>query len=81
MHEVGIMQGAVKTILESMSQAGASRVTNVQLTVGRSGHFSEESVRNYFQLLTKDTPAEGAFIVYFMVTSNSTVSYMSASVQ
>ena len=60
MHEVGIMQGAVKTILESMSQAGASRVTNVQLTVGRSGHFSEESVRHYFQLLTKDTPAEGA---------------------
>jgi len=54
------MQEVVKTILASVENAGASRVTNVQLAVGVSGHFTEEAVRQYFQVLTKDTPIEGA---------------------
>ncbi len=33
MHEVAVMQGVVKTILQSLAQAGASRVTNVQLAI------------------------------------------------
>jgi len=60
MHEVAVMQGVVKAILQSLSQAGASRVTNVQLAIGRSGHFTEENARLHFEVLTKDTPAEGA---------------------
>ena len=54
------MQGVVKTILASMEQAGASRVTNVELIVGTSGHFTVEAVRQYFQALTQGTPVEGA---------------------
>ena len=54
------MQGVVRTILASMEHAGAARVTNVQLELGASGHFTEEAVRQYFQLLTQDTPIEGA---------------------
>jgi hydrogenase nickel incorporation protein HypA/HybF len=60
MHEVAVMQGVVKTILQSLAQAGASRVINVQLTIGRSGHFTEENARQHFEVLTKDTPVEGA---------------------
>lgn len=60
MHEVSVIQGIVKTILASMEEAGASRVTNVQLVIGSSGHFSEEAVRQNFQALTRDTPIEGA---------------------
>lgn len=72
MHEVSLMQGVVKTILQSLSQAGASRVTNVQLTVGRSGHFTEENLRQHFEVLTKNTPVEGASL---------TISWLPATVQ
>jgi hydrogenase nickel incorporation protein HypA/HybF len=60
MHEVAVIQGIVKTILVSMEDAGASRVTNVQLVLGASGHFTEEAVHQHFQALTQNTPIEGA---------------------
>ena len=57
------MQGIVKTILTSMENAGAVRVTGVQLELGVSGHFTEEAVRQYFRLLTRETPVEGASLL------------------
>jgi hydrogenase nickel incorporation protein HypA/HybF len=57
------MQRVVNTILTTMKTAGASRVTNVHLAVGTSGHFTEEAVRQYFQALTQDTPIEGATLM------------------
>lgn len=54
------MQGVIKTILTATEQAGASRVTSVQLELGTSEHFTEEAVRQYFQVLTQGTPIEGA---------------------
>ena len=60
MHEGVVMQGVINTILASMENAGASRVTDVQLAVGTSGHFTEEAVRQYFLALTQGTPIEGA---------------------
>ncbi len=72
MHEFSVMQGVVKTILQSLSQSGASRVTNVQLTIGRSGHFTEENVRQHFEVLIKDTPVEGASL---------TISWLPATMQ
>lgn len=35
-------------------------MTNVQLDIGVSGHFTEEAVRQYFQALTQNTLIEGA---------------------
>lgn len=60
MHEVAAMQGAVRTALAYMRQAGASRVTNVQLSIAVSGHFTEDVVRQYFTLFTAGTPAAEA---------------------
>lgn len=60
MHEGAVMQRVVHTILASTERAGACRVTNVQLELGVSGHFTEEAVRQYFQVLTQNTPIEGA---------------------
>lgn len=60
MHEVAAIQGAVRTSLHYMQQAGATRVTNVQLSVAVSGHMSEDVIRQYFTLFTSDTPAAGA---------------------
>ena len=60
MHEIAAIQGAVRTAVEYMQQAGASRVTNVQLSVAVSGHFTEDVVRQYFALFTAGTPAKDA---------------------
>ena len=65
MHEVAAMQGAVRTILEHMQQAGGSRITTVELMLGASGHFTEEAARQHFTVLTMGTPAEGAALEVF----------------
>jgi Zn finger protein HypA/HybF involved in hydrogenase expression len=60
MHEVAVMQNVVETLQASMELAGASRVTNVQLALSTSGHFTEEAAHLSFQALTQDTAIEGA---------------------
>jgi Zn finger protein HypA/HybF involved in hydrogenase expression len=52
------MQRVVNTILASAERVGAACVTNVQLGLGVSRHFTEEAARQYFQALTQNTPME-----------------------
>jgi Zn finger protein HypA/HybF involved in hydrogenase expression len=60
MHEAVAMQGMVRTVLEYMRQAGGSRVTNVQLVLGASRHFTAEAAYQHFESLTKGTPVADA---------------------
>ena len=60
MHEVAAMQGMVRTALESMRASGGTRVIQVHLVLGASGHFTEEAARQHFAALTVGTPTEGA---------------------
>lgn len=56
------MQTVVTTILNTLEKAGGARVTHVCLELGTSEHFTEEAVRQYFQMLTQGTPAAGAIL-------------------
>lgn len=58
MHEIAAMQGMVRTVLASLQQAGASRVTHVQLVLGASGHFTADAAYQAFEMLTSGTPIE-----------------------
>ena len=58
MHEVAAMQGVMHTVLKCMQQAGASRVTNVQLVLGASGHFTADVAYQHFEALAKGTAAQ-----------------------
>lgn len=60
MHEGAMMQTVVAAILTEMDKVKGARVTCVQLELGTSEHFTEEAVRQYFQILIQDTPAAGA---------------------
>lgn len=60
MHEVTAIRSAVRTALEYMRAAGASRVNNVQLSVAVSGHCTEDVVRQHFAVFTAGTPAQDA---------------------
>lgn len=60
MHEGSMMQTVVTTILSSLEKTQGARVARVQLELGTSEHFTEEAVRQYFQMLTQGTLAAEA---------------------
>ena len=60
MHEVAATQGMVGTALDCLRKAGATKVTNVQLVLGASGHFTAEASLQHFEAMTLGTPAECA---------------------
>jgi Zn finger protein HypA/HybF involved in hydrogenase expression len=60
MHELAATRGILATALEQMHAAGASRITGLELTIGASGHLTEDAVRQNFLLLALGTPAEMA---------------------
>ncbi len=64
MHELAATRGILATAIEQMHAAGASRVTGVELTIGASGHLTEDAVRQHFALLAQGTPAEGAALTF-----------------
>lgn len=64
MHELAATRGMLATTLERMREVGAVRVTRVELTIGASGHLTEDAVRQHFELLAKGTPAEGATLTF-----------------
>ncbi len=64
MHEVAAMRGALSMVLERMRDVGAIRVTHVELTLGTSGHLTEEAARQHFAVLAAGTPAEGATLAF-----------------
>jgi hydrogenase nickel insertion protein HypA len=67
MHEVAAMQGMVRTALKYMREAGGSCVTNVQLVLGASGHFTAEAAHQHFEVFTMGTPLEGASLMILWV--------------
>ena len=60
MHEAAAVQGMCSTAVEHAQAAGAKRITRIELTLGASDHFSEDVVRQHFELLAAGTLAEGA---------------------
>src|SRR5690242_15353635 len=60
MHEGTVMQAVFTAIMDSLENTPGARVARVQLALGVSGHFTEEAVRQYFQVLAQHTPVEGA---------------------
>lgn len=60
MHETAVMQGMMRTVLDCLRQSGAARVTNVQLVLGASSHFTADIAYRQFEAMTKGTPLEDA---------------------
>jgi len=60
MHEVGLIQEAVRMAAESAERAGASRVCRLRLRVGRMSGAVPEALQFAFELVRLGTIAEGA---------------------
>ena len=62
MHELSIMQGALKQALKAAQEAGATRVYELRLRVGVLSGVVPDALRFAFEAITPGTPAEGAVL-------------------
>jgi hydrogenase nickel incorporation protein HypA/HybF len=63
MHEVSVMQQALEIALEQTRANGGSRIHKLTLQIGALSGVVSDSLRFAFDVVTKDTPAEGAELV------------------
>ena len=62
MHEYPITEQIIKIASRHCQEAGAEKVTEINLVVGEYSGYIAESIRMYFDLISKDTDCEGAKI-------------------
>jgi len=63
-HEFAVTGEMLDLVLREASAAGASRVTKVQLALGDFSTVVEESVRFYWEFMSRDTVAAGALLEF-----------------
>ncbi len=60
MHELPITQNVLEITLRHAKEAGGGKITNIYLVVGRLSAVVDKSVQFYWDIISEDTPAQGA---------------------
>ena len=62
MHELGLTENIVNISLDKAKEAQASKITKINLIVGELSGFVPDCIQFYFDVLSKNTIAEGAVL-------------------
>jgi len=62
MHELGVTQSILDIALRYANNAGATRIKELNLVVGELASVVDDSVQFYWDMIAKDTIAEGAVL-------------------
>ena len=60
MHELSVTQSVLEISLRHAQKAGAKRITDLYLLIGQLSYVMDDSVQFYWDMIAKDTLAEGA---------------------
>jgi hydrogenase nickel incorporation protein HypA/HybF len=69
MHELGITQSILDIALHHARKAGAVRVRELNLVIGELASVVDDSVQFYWDMIAKDTIAEGAILNFKRIPS------------
>lgn len=64
MHEMAITKSMLDLVLEEAAKAGASKVVTVNVVLGEMTGVVDHCVQVNFDLMSRDTPAEGAVLSF-----------------
>jgi hydrogenase nickel incorporation protein HypA/HybF len=60
MHELPISQNILDIALRHASQAGATKIVTIHITIGQLSSVVDDSVAFYWEMIAQGTPAENA---------------------
>jgi len=69
MHEFPITMSIVSIVLEKANAAQASKITNINLTIGNLSGIVPECVEIQFKIISRGTIAEGASLIFYQPPS------------
>jgi hydrogenase nickel incorporation protein HypA/HybF len=72
MHELAVTQSILNISLRHAEQAGAKRITDINLVIGQFSSIVDDSVQFYWDIVANDTMAQGAILHFNRIPAEMT---------